>query len=71
MRGAEAPSGTREALLERFALMITSWNLFATDQTVPAKEFRWRQTGKVIDPFPKVEGARLPSFGEEACVTGR
>ncbi len=28
MRGVEAPIGTREGLLERFALMIKSWNLY-------------------------------------------
>lgn len=59
MREAEAPKGTRELLLERFALMIFSWNLFASDQTVPLKEFRWRQVGRVVDPFPRVEAGRL------------
>jgi hypothetical protein len=46
MRGIEAPIGTREGLLERFALMIKSWNLYAADETGPVREFRWRPTGK-------------------------
>jgi hypothetical protein len=64
MRGIEAPIGTREGLLERFALMIKSWNLCAADETVPMREFRWRPTGKSAEPFPQVEGARLPPFEE-------
>jgi hypothetical protein len=32
MRGIEAPIGTREGLLERFALMIKSWDLYAADE---------------------------------------
>ncbi len=61
MRGVEAPVGTREGLLERFALMIKSWNLHATGETVGMRGFRWRPIGKGAEPFPKVEGARLPS----------
>jgi hypothetical protein len=60
MRGIEAPIGTREGLLERFALMIKSWDLYSADETVPMREFRWRATGKGAEPFPQVEGARLP-----------
>lgn len=62
MRGVEAPVGTREGLLERFALMIKSWNLHAADRAVGMREFRWRATGKGAEPFPKVEGARLPGY---------
>jgi hypothetical protein len=60
MRGADAPVGTREALMERFALMIKSFNLFAAKRTVPLKEFRWRQTGRAAEPFPLLDGGRLP-----------
>jgi hypothetical protein len=62
MRGIEAPIGTREGLLERFALMIKSWNLYAADETVPLREFRWRPTGKGAEPFPQIEGARIPTY---------
>ena len=34
MRGVDAPVGTREGQLERFALMIKSWNLWAKGETV-------------------------------------
>jgi hypothetical protein len=59
MRGADAPVGTREALMERFALMIKGWNLFAAGQVIPQREFRWRQTGRGAEPFPVLDGARL------------
>jgi hypothetical protein len=59
MRGIEAPIGTREGLLERFALMIKSWNLHAAGDTVPMREFRWRAAGKGAEPFPQAAGARL------------
>jgi hypothetical protein len=61
MRGADAPVGTREALMERFALMIKSWNLFSTGRVVPQREFRWRQTGRGAEPFPVLDGGRLPT----------
>jgi hypothetical protein len=61
LRGVEAPIGTREGLLERFALMIKSWNLNAKGETLPMREFRWRASGKGAEPFPHVEGARLPA----------
>jgi hypothetical protein len=64
MRGVEAPIGTREGLLERFALMLKSWNLHAAADTVPMREFRWRAAGKGAEPFPQVTGARLPPFEE-------
>src|SRR4051794_21264251 len=60
MRGIEAPIGTREGLLERFALMVKSWNLWSIEETVAMKEFRWRATGRGAEPFPTVDGARLP-----------
>jgi hypothetical protein len=59
----EAPIGTREGLIERFALMIKSWNLHAAGETVPMRAFRWHATGKGAEPFPRVEGARLPTLG--------
>jgi hypothetical protein len=62
MRGVEAPIGTREGLLERFALMIKSWDLYVADETVPMREFRWRPTGKGAEAFPQVEGARLSTY---------
>jgi hypothetical protein len=62
MRGVEAPVGTREGLLERFALMVKSWNLYASGETVPMREFRWRASGKGAEPFPHVERARLPAY---------
>ena len=52
------PAATREGLLERFALMVKSWNLYATGDTVPMREFRWSSTGRHAEPFPKVAGAR-------------
>jgi hypothetical protein len=64
MRGMEAPIGTREGLLERFALMIKSWNLHAASETIPMRAFRWQATGKDAELFPQVEGARLPPFAE-------
>ncbi|MDO9712220.1 hypothetical protein, partial [Paracraurococcus lichenis] len=62
IRGVEAPVGTREGLLERFALMIKSWNLHASSETVSMREFRWRPEGRHPEPFPRFEGARLPSY---------
>ncbi len=53
------PAATREGLLERFALMVKSWNLFAKGETVPMREFRWVGTGKNVEDFPKVTGAKL------------
>lgn len=61
LRGADAPVGTREALLERFALMVKCWNLHAAGRTVALRDFKWRQSGRSAEPFPAVEGARLPS----------
>jgi hypothetical protein len=62
MDGVKAPIGTREGLLERFALMIKSWKLYAADETVPMRNFHWRQTGKGAELFPQIEGARLPAY---------
>jgi hypothetical protein len=53
------PAATREGLLERFALMAKSWNLFAKGDTVPMREFRWTSLGKNAEDFPKVAGAKL------------
>ena len=59
MRGVDAPVGTREGLLERFALMIKSWNLFARGEAVARKDFRWTASGRSAEPFPSVAGAKL------------
>jgi hypothetical protein len=53
------PAATREGLLERFALMVKSWNLFAKGDSVPMREFRWAGTGKSAEEFPKLAGAKL------------
>jgi hypothetical protein len=62
MDGTKAPIGTREGLLERFALMIKSWKLYAADETVPMRKFHWRSTGQGAELFPQIEGARLPAY---------
>ena len=59
LRGIDSPIGTREGQLERFALMIKSWNLWAKSGTVTMREFRWTSIGKSAEPFPAVSGARL------------
>jgi hypothetical protein len=59
IRGVDAPVGTREGQLERFALMIKSWNLWARGETVTKREFRWSSVGRAAEPFPVVAGARL------------
>jgi hypothetical protein len=59
IRGFETQSGTREKQLERFSLMIKSWNLYRKGETVPMRDFRWRGFGKDPEPFPKVVGAKL------------
>ena len=59
MRGVDAAVGTREGLLERFALMIMSWNAFAAGTGSTPRDFRWSATGKTAQPFPKVDGTRL------------
>ena len=59
MRGTDAAIGTREGQLERFALMIKSWNAFAKDESVARKDFRWTSTGRLAEDFPTVSGARL------------
>jgi hypothetical protein len=61
MHGIEAPIGTREGLLERMALMIKSWNLYAAGETVPMRSFQWKAKGRGGEPFPHVEGVRLPA----------
>jgi hypothetical protein len=59
MRGVDAPVGTRESLVERFAIMILSWNAFAEGRGIGQRELRWSASGKTVGPFPQVEGARL------------
>ena len=59
MRGVDAPVGTREGQLERFALMIKSWNLFAKGEAVARKDFRWTASGRNAEAFPAVAGAKL------------
>ncbi len=53
------PAATREGLLERFALMVKSWNLFAKGDSIPMREFKWTSVGKNAEDFPKVLGAKL------------
>ena len=59
IRGVEAAVGTRESLVERFALMVLSWNAFASGKGMLARELRWTSVGKTAAPFPEVAGARL------------
>ena len=59
MKGVDAPVGTREGMIEKFALTIMSWNAYAQGQGIEPKDFRWSATGKRTKPFPKVEGARI------------
>ena len=59
MRGIDAAIGTREGQLERFALMLKSWNLWAKGATIPTRQFRWSGTGSKAEDFPTVAGARL------------
>jgi hypothetical protein len=70
MHGIEAPIGTWEGSLERFALMIKSWNLHAAGESVPLRAFRWHATGKGAEPFPQVEGgpATCPRSGTLTCL---
>jgi hypothetical protein len=59
LRGVGSDLGTRERQLLRFALMIKSWNKFRQDEEMPMREFRWSNTGRDPEPFPRVTGARL------------
>lgn len=59
VRGIQAPIGTREGQMERFALMIRSWNLHQADQKSTARELRWKGDGPRPEPFPQVDGADL------------
>ncbi len=59
MRATDAPIGTRELLVERFALMVKSWNLFSRGESVAKRDFRWSPVGRTAEPFPKVNGAKL------------
>jgi hypothetical protein len=59
MRAPEAALGSREVQLERFALMVKSWNLYKKGESVPMREFRWKASGRGAEPFPTVIGAKL------------
>jgi hypothetical protein len=59
MRGVDSPVGTQESLVERFAIMIVSWNAFAEGHGIGQRELRWSVSGKAAESFPQVEGARL------------
>ena len=59
MRGVDAAVGTRESLVERFAIMILAWNSFAEGRGMGQRELRWSAAGKSAKPFPAVEAARL------------
>ena len=59
VRGVDAPVGTREGMIERFALMITSWNAFSAGAELKPKDFKWSATGKQAKPFPQIDGVRL------------
>ena len=59
LRSVGSDLGTRERQLLRFALMIKSWNMFRQDEEVSMREFRWSNTGREPEPFPRVSGARL------------
>ena len=59
MRGVDAPVGTRESLVERFAIMILSWNAFAEGHGIGQRELRWSPSGKAAKPFPMIDGVRL------------
>ncbi len=59
MRGVDAPVGTREGQLERFALMIKSWNLWAKGEAIAKKDFRWAASGRHAEAFPAVGGTKL------------
>ena len=59
LRGIDAAIGTREGQLERFALMLKSWNMWSRGETVTLREFRWTSTGKNAEAFPKVAGGKI------------
>ena len=59
MAGVDAAIGTRESLVERLALMINSWNAFASGSGLTPKSLRWVSAGKAAMPFPQVENTSL------------
>lgn len=59
VRGIQAPIGTREGQMERFALMIQSWNLYQAERKSTARELRWKGDRARAEPFPHVAGADL------------
>jgi hypothetical protein len=60
MRGVDAAVGTRESLVQRFGLMIVSWNAYSLGKGMSARELRWTPTGKMAAAFPEISGLRLP-----------
>jgi hypothetical protein len=59
LRAPEAALGSREVQLERFALMVKSWNLYKKGEHVPMRDFRWKSTGRGAEPFPTVIGSKI------------
>ncbi len=59
LRGIDAAIGTREGQLERFALMLRSWMLWAKGDTITLRDFRWTSTGRNAEPFPKIANAKI------------
>ena len=57
--GVSAPVGTREGLLEKFALSIMSWNAYAAGDGLLSRTFRWTASGRNAMPFPTLDGAVL------------
>lgn len=66
MRGVDAAIGTRESLVERFALMVLSWNAYASGATMTGKVLRWSAVGRLAAPFPVLEDSRL----QRLCMAG-
>ncbi len=58
LRATEAPSGTRELLLERLALLVNSWNFYSEKRTATVRKLAWKPGGRT---FPAVQGADLPA----------
>ena len=59
MRGVDAAVGTREGMLERFAMMIISWNAYAAGRPLPQRELKWTLGGKNQMAFPTVDDLEL------------
>ena len=67
MRATDAPVGSRELLVERFAQMVKSWNLLSKSGSIAKRDFRWSPAGRNAEPFPKVNGTKALGLG----ITGR